>query len=509
MPFSQKQKDMNWIKYTTTTAAIAIAAVVSIACSNDDPNNDPDNPVFDTAPGKAVISGDVENTCPALTVTLTATAERARTYRWYRNTFLIGTATAATYAAQSSGTYYAIGVNELGEGEKSDGKEVIIVTTCPPPAPVISGASANACPDMKVRLTAVAVGADSYVWYRNNTVISGATSAQYDASESGTYSAEAVNRTGTGDRSEGKEVTINTCPPLAPTISGNANNICPEKTTVLTAYSAGATSYQWYWYNDLIPGATAATYLVTKTGAYCATAVNAIGESAKNAPSYVAYIDLCEEEFDYSALLGNYNATGNRTQGDGPLSWVSSITQPEDGGVDALAVNDFADFMIDNKKEPFYIEVLPGDNNGKIHFVIDLYRSLGSEVYNGRLLYAYFEPVFFTGNGKFSTFSNLDLYQIFWDPATQTLDFSGVFTYYGVEYDLAVGISARDEDRVWRGRCTDFYKNLRMTRTASGAPVFTGEKVTGLPHFKEFPADMSKVEVESVPFDPANFSRKP
>jgi hypothetical protein len=82
-------------------------------------------------PGKASISGKSSN-CPegTPTVILTAEASNATSYVWYNRSNVIASVTGATYEVSASGTFYAVGVNADGEGEKSNAKEVLIYDDC-------------------------------------------------------------------------------------------------------------------------------------------------------------------------------------------------------------------------------------------------------------------------------------------------------------------------------------------------------------------------------------------
>ena len=78
-----------------------------------------------------VILGDDENTCPALTVTLTSPAiPNSLSYQWYKDGSAISGATDATYLVTTSGTYNVAGVNMTGEGNLSPDK-VVVIGSCP------------------------------------------------------------------------------------------------------------------------------------------------------------------------------------------------------------------------------------------------------------------------------------------------------------------------------------------------------------------------------------------
>jgi hypothetical protein len=502
------------MKHYTYTAVILIAAAVFTACGKD--NN---NSAAGEVPAKAVVTGAAANECPSVSVVLTATAERAQSYLWYRNTLAIADATASTYAATSGGTYYAVGVNAAGKGEKSEDREVNIALNCPPSTPSLSGYAGNDCPNLTVRLTAAAEHAESYVWYRGTAVIDGITTSFYNVTESGAYSVAARNAYGTSAKSGEKTVTITQCPPAVPTISGANANACPQTTVVLTATSAGADAYQWYRYAEPVAGATASTYLVTATGGYYATAANGAGTSPKTTNAYIVYIDLCSANYTYADLLGAYRAGG--TPGlfsePGPATWTSAITQPGGGGTDSYVITPFADFRTGENTPllPIYLEVGRSDDNATVAFAVDTRRALGTEtVTDGAtglpVTYtAYFE-VFFTGGGYVYWFND-QYYQAFWDAAAKTLDFSGVYTHEGVDYDLMVAVLARTDidNKKWEGAFTDGYKNCKFVQNgAPGAPgALTGESVS-LPKFGKRTDSLYPLKPVTIDFDPAKFSRK-
>jgi hypothetical protein len=206
----------------------------------------------------------------------------------------------------------------------------------PDPAPAkaaVQGGNANVCPAVTVTLTASAEGATSFVWYNGDTKITGAVSASYDVTATGTYYAAGVNGSGEGDKSDAKAVTISACltAPAKAAVQGDGANTCPAVTVTLTASAASATSFVWYNGDEKIAGATAASYEVTAAGTYCAAGVNAAGEGPKSDAKAVA-ITACVDPL--AALLGTWNGSEYYFDFDDeewyPNSFVSEITKVDD-----------------------------------------------------------------------------------------------------------------------------------------------------------------------------------
>jgi hypothetical protein len=102
-------------------AALIASAALFVACSRDKDD------VTKNVPAKASVSGAEANTCPANTVVLTARATDATSFVWYNGSEKINGAIDNTYEVSVTGTYYAVGVNDLGEGAKSEAKTVAII----------------------------------------------------------------------------------------------------------------------------------------------------------------------------------------------------------------------------------------------------------------------------------------------------------------------------------------------------------------------------------------------
>src|SRR5205085_6367859 len=109
--------------------------------------------------------------------------------------------------------------------------------------PVITASGPTTlCGDGTLTLTSSANAGNQ--WYRNNTLIAGATAKTHNPITSGNYTVKTTSNSITTSSSNNIDVTINTVP--TPGISLNANSLV----------SSVANGNQWYLNNTLIQGAT-------------------------------------------------------------------------------------------------------------------------------------------------------------------------------------------------------------------------------------------------------------
>jgi gliding motility-associated-like protein len=142
------------------------------------------------------------------------------------------------------------------------------------PAPAtgsITPANASFCPGQNQVLTVS--GGTSYRWYHNNTVIAGATSNTYTATQAGTYKADIINGICTGSSSNSSVITI--LPSPNGTITPATANLCAGDSIILSV--SGGSSYQWYRDNVMITGAVSSTYKAKQGGTYSADIIGSNG----------------------------------------------------------------------------------------------------------------------------------------------------------------------------------------------------------------------------------------
>ena len=171
------------------------------------------------------------------TLTLDATVNHATAYQWSRNGTDIPGATNATYQVTQAGTY-AVFV-EVGMCSTTD----TIQVTYEDYPQVDLGPDIEACEGDTVTLDATPTnqhGNETYEWYQDGTVISGATNPTLDVTETGTYVAVVTNDVCTN--SDTIYVHFEPKPPLD---LGADQVVCSYETATVYSNITDGGSYVW------------------------------------------------------------------------------------------------------------------------------------------------------------------------------------------------------------------------------------------------------------------------
>ena len=176
--------------------------------------------------------------------------------QWYKNNTLIVGATAKTYTVKDAGTYT---VRETANTcTSASSTDLVVTVTALPTTPVItivSGAT-TFCAGDSVKLSSSAASGNK--WYKNNTLIVGATATTYTAKEAGTYTVTSTQGPCTSQVSAGTTVSINPLP-AKPTINASITSL---------STAAGLSSYKWFLNNVAIAGGTTNQITVNQSGIY-------------------------------------------------------------------------------------------------------------------------------------------------------------------------------------------------------------------------------------------------
>lgn len=279
--------------------------------------------------------------CTGQSVLLEAISGTGYTYQWYRDGNLISGANTSSYIATLGGNYtvaITLGPNTL----TSDA--VAVTVNALPTASVTSQSSTAICPGGNVQLNANTGSGLTYKWYKNDTLISGATSASYTAAAAGNYAVEVSN----GCSTKSTPVTVTTTTPTASISASGSTTICANSNVTLTA-SAGTT---YLWSN----GATLQNITVNQAGNYTVT-VSTPGCSA-TASQAVVVNPLPTPFFTY-AVNSNTVTFTNSSSNSTTYSW------------------DFGDGALDNTASPTHTYA----NTGTYTVTLTTTNSCGSTTY--------------------------------------------------------------------------------------------------------------------------------
>jgi hypothetical protein len=172
--------------YTATTSGSYAVAVTNGCTSTSTEVVVTVNPT----PAAVITPQGPTTICSGDSVVMKANADTTYTYQWLKNGIGLTGATDSAYTATISGTYKVVETNTLSCSDTSAG---ITVVVNPTPAPVIT--------QLLSTLSVTNGPFTSYQWYRNNTLMSGATSSTYTNPQAGSYYVIVTNAFGCSDTS--------------------------------------------------------------------------------------------------------------------------------------------------------------------------------------------------------------------------------------------------------------------------------------------------------------------
>jgi len=227
--------------------------------------------------------------CVGGSVTFTAnTAVTNPTYQWFKSTTAIAGATSSTYTVNATATTaagaYNVKVTENGKCPSAASTSQSVVVSALPTTPVVSLNVATAnyalCGGTVALKSSVAPSTTaSLKWFRNDTLISGATAQVYTASVAGTYKVQVTNpSTMCSSLISNGYVVIAGSPASAAVVSVTSTDgpaMCGASTVSTTLSSSVAvatgTTLQWQKNGVNITGATTQTRSITNTHANVGT----------------------------------------------------------------------------------------------------------------------------------------------------------------------------------------------------------------------------------------------
>ena len=304
-----------------------------------------------------------QTTCSGTNATLTVTASGTNTYQWYSGTPNTGTAipsaTSASYATSTAGSYYCVVTGNSGCSATSAAATVTVnsPTISNPNATGICSGSGGAT------MTVTASSGAVLQWYRGtptgthtaltaNTYYSGVAAATLTFNNGNSTMQDnyycVATSSGCSTTSGTASLTVYNPPTI--TQQPTDQTVCPGSSGTFTVTaSSGTTGYQWCQEGSqgstiVLQGATTASYSTSNTGYYwcnvnygsgCSPVSTNHVELSNNKPSPLPYIS---------------NTSWNAGDSSG-LLWVE-IDDPGDGTTVFCSITNNIDFLYNQSNTP-------------------------------------------------------------------------------------------------------------------------------------------------------------
>ncbi len=246
----------------TANQAGAYTAVVSAGANCSTTSNSITISVV-PGPTAAITSGSSTVFCQGGNVVLTAASVTGASYQWLNNGVPVNGATTTSYTATASGSFNIL-VTTTACASTSNTIDVVVNPI--PTAVAAAQGQTTFCTGGSVTLSATPVAGAIYQWFNSGAQISGANSASYNATASGSYT---VNVIGDGCLASSNAITVTVNPPPTAIITANGSTtVCQGNTVTLNANAGAGLSYQWLLNGTQIGGASNVSYLATIAGNY-------------------------------------------------------------------------------------------------------------------------------------------------------------------------------------------------------------------------------------------------
>jgi hypothetical protein len=246
----------------TANQAGAYTAVVSAGANCSTTSNSITINVV-AGPTASITSGSSTTFCQGGNVVLTAASVTGATYQWLNNGVPVNGATSTSYTASASGSFNIL-VTTAACASTSNTIDVVVNPI--PTAVATAQGQTTFCTGGSVTLNANTVAGAIYQWFNNGAQISGANSASYSATASGSYT---VNVISDGCLASSNAITVTVNPPPTAAITANGSTtVCQGSTVTLNANAGAGLSYQWLLNGTQIGGATNASFSASIAGNY-------------------------------------------------------------------------------------------------------------------------------------------------------------------------------------------------------------------------------------------------
>jgi gliding motility-associated-like protein len=224
------------------------------------------------------------------TITVTPSGNAGDTYTVTGTTPVVAAATNDTgiFSGLASGTYTVVTTNANGCSSAAETVVINAALVVPANPSITAGSGLAICAGGATTLTSSASTGNQ--WYKDGSIIAGATTATFTAAFAGSYTVQVTSTDGCSATSPATVVTVSPSPTASltqSTVLSSSN--CGTASPILLTASTDATGATYAWYKDgvVIGGATASTYTALQTGSYTVVVTSAAGCPTTSAPSSV------------------------------------------------------------------------------------------------------------------------------------------------------------------------------------------------------------------------------
>ncbi len=234
------------------------------------------------------------NICFNANTTLTASSGASSpVYNWYNAASggtLLFTGASYTTPALTSTTSYWVSVTS---GACVSARIEVVVTVNPLPiASATAGGAVTFCAGGNVTLTASPSSGVTYQWYKDATLIAGATGSTLGATTSGAYAVVVTNPSTLCSSAMSAVINVTVNPNPAPTITfAGSTTICAGQSVTLSSSIASGASFQWKKDGIVIPMATTASINITSAGSYTVVVTNTSTGCVGESPATVVVVN--------------------------------------------------------------------------------------------------------------------------------------------------------------------------------------------------------------------------
>lgn len=231
-------------------------------------------------PAASIINNGASAICSGDSVTLTANLDPGLSYIWYKNGTIINGETDNNLVVNSGGDY-KVEISNLNNCSDISSSLNIIVNPLPNTG-ITSGGNTTFCQGENVILYGSNGIGYSYQWYKNDSLISGATSSFNSVIETGNYKVYTENSYQCGDTSTEINVIVKPSP-ISNIIINSQLTVCQGDTVKFSTNNINGNTYQWKSYGTNLSGATNSVYNALQSGNYSLITSNSDGCSTESA----------------------------------------------------------------------------------------------------------------------------------------------------------------------------------------------------------------------------------